>query len=54
MRIHIYGYRTYKYCRRLIVGSLRGPTFYITPTPPRSFKSLIDQDHVVQCVVFDP
>ena len=36
MRILLYKYRTYKYCRRLTVGSLRGPTFYITPplTPP--------------------
>ena len=31
MRILLYKYRTYKYCRRLTVGSLRGPTFYITP-----------------------
>ena len=29
MRILLYRYRTYKYCRRLTVGSLRGPTFYI-------------------------
>ena len=29
MRILLYKYRTYKYCRRLTVGSLRGPTFYI-------------------------
>ena len=27
-RILLYRYRTYKYCRRLTLGSLRGPTFY--------------------------
>ena len=40
MRIQVYGYRTYKYCRRLIVGSLGGLTFSITPTPSPPLPAL--------------